>query len=48
MMKTDFQLMYHKGWTKSDIEFMRPWERDIYIMLVKEEDEAIAQLNKDR
>ena len=34
--KLNFALMKHHGFSLSEIEDMMPWERDIYVSLVKE------------
>ena len=43
--KTNFALMQHHKYNLSDIENMMPWERDIYVTLLKqwieEEEERI-------
>ena len=45
--KTNFALVQHHKYSLSDIENLIPWERDIYIMLLKnwieEEEQRIAQ-----
>jgi hypothetical protein len=45
--KTNFALMQHHKYNLSDIENMIPWERDIYVTLLKnwieEEEQRIAQ-----
>ena len=45
--KTNFALMQHHKYNLSDIESMIPWERDIYVTLLKnwieEEEQRIAQ-----
>jgi hypothetical protein len=45
--KTNFALMQHHKYNLSDIEDMIPWERDIYVTLLKnwieEEEQRIAQ-----
>ena len=48
--KTNFALMQHHKYNLSDIENMIPWERDIYVTLLKnwieEEEQRIANQNK--
>ncbi|AIX16534.1 base plate hub assembly catalyst [Synechococcus phage ACG-2014f] len=48
--KTNFALMQHHKYNLSDIEDMIPWERDIYVTLLKnwieEEEQRIAQQQK--
>ena len=48
--KTNFALMQHHKYNLSDIESMIPWERDIYVTLLKnwieEEEQRIAQQQK--
>jgi hypothetical protein len=48
--KTNFALMQHHKYNLSDIEYMIPWERDIYVTLLKnwieEEEQRIAQQQK--
>ena len=48
--KTNFALMQHHKYNLSDIENMIPWERDIYVTLLKnwieEEEQRIAQQQK--
>ena len=43
--KTNFALFQHHKWSMSDLEDMIPWEREIYITLLKqwieEEEERI-------
>jgi len=43
--KTNFALIQHHKWSLSDIENLIPWEREIYITLLKqwieEEEERI-------
>ena len=45
--KTNFALVQHHKYSLSDIENLIPWERDIYIMLLKnwieEEEHRIEQ-----
>jgi hypothetical protein len=45
--KTNFALVQHHKYSLSDIENLIPWERDIYITLLKnwieEEEHRIAQ-----
>ncbi|AOV61932.1 baseplate hub assembly catalyst [Synechococcus phage S-CAM7] len=45
--KTNFALIQHHKYSLSDIENLIPWERDIYITLLKnwieEEEQRIAQ-----
>jgi hypothetical protein len=45
--KTNFALVQHHKYSLSDIENLIPWERDIYIMLLKnwieEEEQRIEQ-----
>ena len=45
--KTNFALIQHHKYSLSDIENLIPWERDIYIMLLKnwieEEEQRIEQ-----
>lgn len=45
--KTNFALMQHHKYNLYDIENMMPWERDIYVTLLKnwieEEEQRIAQ-----
>ena len=45
--KTNFALVRHHKYSLSDIENLIPWERDIYIMLLKnwieEEEQRIEQ-----
>jgi hypothetical protein len=45
--KTNFALVQHHKYSLSDIENLIPWERDIYITLLKnwieEEEQRIAQ-----
>lgn len=48
--KTNFALMQHHKYNLSDIENLIPWERDIYVTLLKnwieEEEQRIAQQQK--
>jgi len=45
--KTNFALVQHHKYSLSDIENLIPWERDIYIMLLKnwieEEEQRLNQ-----
>lgn len=44
--KTNFSLVQYHKWSLSDIEYMMPLERDIYVILLKnhlEEEEQRAQ-----
>ena len=34
--KLNFQLMQHHKYSLEDLENMMPWEREIYILLIKE------------
>ena len=36
MLETNFSLMQHHKWSLSDIEQMMPWERDVYVTLLKQ------------
>ena len=49
MIKTNFSMIQHHGWSLSEIEAMTPWERDIYVTLlnkhVEEENKRIEQEN---
>ena len=36
MLETNFSLIQHHKWSLSDIENMIPWEKDIYLSLLKE------------
>jgi hypothetical protein len=50
--KTNFQLMQHHKYSLSDLETMIPWERYIYISLlkqhIKEQEEAIRDAEQAR
>ncbi len=35
--KTNYQLMQNHNWTLSDIDYMIPWEREIYVTLLVED-----------
>ena len=34
--KTNFSLVQHHGWSLTEINEMIPWEREIYIALIKQ------------
>ena len=46
MIKTNFAMIQHHGWSLEEVEAMMPWERDIYVILlnnhVEEENKRIA------
>ena len=48
--KTNFALMQHHKYSLSDIEGMIPWEKDIYVTLLKnwieEEEQRLANQNQ--
>ena len=56
MIKTNFAMRQHHGWSLEEIESLMPWERDIYVILlnkyVEEENERIqkeqGQINSRR
>ena len=49
---SNFALIQHHKWSLTEIEDMMPYERDIYMNLLKnwieEENERIRQLNQSR
>jgi hypothetical protein len=48
--KLNFSLMQYHKWNLTEIETLMPWERDVYVALLKnhleEEKEKQQQLNK--
>tara|TARA_R110000765_G_scaffold168131_1_gene273182 strand:- start:158 stop:337 length:180 start_codon:yes stop_codon:yes gene_type:complete len=36
MIKTNFAMVQHHGWSLDEIESLMPWERDVYLMLLNE------------
>jgi hypothetical protein len=34
--KLNFSLMQYHKWSLTEIEFMMPWERDVYVILLKQ------------
>jgi|TARA_Y100001937_G_scaffold57263_1_gene78541 hypothetical protein len=51
MIKTNSDLFIHFNMNYSDIEMMMPWERDIYIELIKQhidkENQKIREINNN-
>lgn len=46
--KTNFSLMQHHKYSLHDLEHMMPWERIVYIDLLKQHIKEIEQQNRDR
>ena len=50
MVKTNFAMIQHHGWSLEEVEAMMPWERDIYVILlnkhVEEENKRIQEQNQ--
>ena len=40
MIKTNFAMIQHHGWSLEEVEAMMPWERDIYDVLLNKHVEA--------
>ena len=36
MIKTNFAMIQHHNWSLTEIEEMMPWERDVYVALLKQ------------
>jgi len=46
--KTNFNLMQHHKYNLYDIENMMPWERIVYIELLRQHIREIEEQNRDR
>ena len=46
--KTNFNLMQHHKYSLHDLEHMIPWERIVYIDLLRQHIKEIEQQNRDR
>jgi hypothetical protein len=46
--KTNFSLMQHHKYSLHDIEHMIPWERIVYVELLRQHIKEIEQQNRDR
>lgn len=46
--KTNFSLMQHHKYSLSEIESMMPWERFIYISLLKQYIKEVEEKNRDQ
>jgi hypothetical protein len=46
--KTNFSLMQHHKYSLHDIEHMMPWERIVYVELLRQHIKEIEQQNRDR
>jgi hypothetical protein len=46
--KTNFNLVQHHKYSLYDLEHMIPWERIVYIDLLKQHIKEIEQQNRDR
>lgn len=46
--KTNFSLMQHHKYSLHDIEHMLPWERHVYVELLKAYLKEVEEKNRDR
>lgn len=46
--KTNFAMMQHHKYNLSDLENMIPWERAVYVDMLKEHLKIIEEQNRDR
>jgi len=46
--KTNFSLVHHHKYSLSDVESMMPWERQIYVELIKEHIKQMEEKRRDQ